>query len=332
MSHTLRVALLQERDHGSPAANLDAIEAGLREAAAKAEQDPTALNSFLRKHLNVWTSQDVRWMPPAKWAACNSAGPLISPKELRAKAIEKLKGRLCYGGIDLSSKIDLTAFVLVFPPLKEIKTRRQKPQTIEEQRQRKPIEFEVVTIQEADPKWYVLPWFFVPNDNVADRVAHDRVEYDVWIREGYITATKGNAVDQQAVRTAVNEARKLFQIEEIGFDSWNATQLANELKEDGHKMVEVRQGYKTMSEPMKELMALVLSVLLEHFGHPVLTWCAGNVAAEQDPAGNIKPDKEHSKEKIDGIVALIMAMHRVVTNPTAASQSSVYNHRGIVFI
>jgi phage terminase large subunit-like protein len=304
----------------------------LREAAAKAEQDPTSLNSFLRKHLNVWTSQDVRWMPPHKWAACNGAGPLISPKELRAAAFDKLKGRLCYGGIDLSSKIDLSAFVLVFPPVKELRTRRAKPQTQQDIYQRKPVEFEEIIVKEGDPKWHILPWFFVPKDNITERVAKDRVEYDVWEREGFITATKGNAIDQQTIRSTVNAARGMFLIEEIGFDSWNATALSNELIEDGHKLVEVRQGYKTMSEPMKELMALVLSKDVEHYGNPVLSWCATNVAAEQDPAGNVKPDKEHSKEKIDGIVATIMALHRVVQNPNASSQNSVYNQRGIIFI
>jgi phage terminase large subunit-like protein len=302
----------------------------LNEVCNKAKQDPSALNSFLRKHLNVWTSQDVRWMPPDKWAACNSAGPLNNMAELRRAAIKALAGRLCYGGLDLSSKIDLSAFVLVFPPTKEVKGMRPKPQTYEEQMRRVPVQMEEYIVRPADPKWYVLPWFFVPQDNVEERVRKDRVDYDVWIREGFIEATPGNVVDQARIRETIKDLRGQFNIEEIGFDSWNATQLANELKEDGHTMVEVRQGFKTMSEPMKELMALVISKKLEHFGNPVLTWNATNVAAETDPADNIKPDKEHSKEKIDGIVATIMAMHRVVTNPTP--QGHPYNERGIVFL
>lgn len=302
----------------------------LREARNRAQQDPTALNSFLRKHLDVWTSQDVRWMPPAKWAACNSAGPLIRPQDLRLEALKKLVGRLCYAGLDLSSKIDLSAFVLIFPPIKRVVEWRIKPQTPQEKQQRKPVEQTEIVVQEEDPQWYVVPYFFVPADNVQERVTKDKVAYDVWVREGFIQTTKGNAIDQQVIRAVINDAKGKYDIQEIGFDSWNATQLANDLKEDGLKLMEVRQGYKTMSEPMKELMALVLGRKLEHFGNPVLTWNAGNVAAEQDPAGNIKPDKEHSKEKIDGIVALIMALHRVVQTPV--SGPSVYSDRGIVFL
>jgi phage terminase large subunit-like protein len=323
-----------ERNWGMANPNLDVsakIEA-LREAATKAKADPTALNSFLRKHLNVWTSQDVRWMPPEKWAMCNSAGPLISPKELRAQAEEKLRGRLCLAGIDLSSKIDLTAFVLLFPPTPEVSENRAKPQTQQEIWARKPVEYEKVVTKEADPKWYVLPWFFMPEDNIDDRVKKDRIPYDVWKRDGFITATKGNTIDHKLIRQTILNARGQYQIEEIGFDSWNATQLSNELIEDGLKLIEVRQGYKTLSEPMKELMALVLKKAVEHFGNPVLSWNASNVAAEQDPAGNIKPDKERSREKIDGIVALIMALHRVVANPNIGNTSSVYNERGIVFL
>lgn len=314
----------------NPNLNVSVKLDALREAAAKAKQDPTALNSFLRKHLNVWTSQDVRWMPSDKWAACNSAGPLISPIELRAGALKRLAGRLCFAGLDLSSKIDLSALVLVFPPLPEIVVRRPKEQTLEEKRARKPVEIETIVKQAADPNWYFVPWFFVPEGNVEDRVKKDRVPYDVWIKQGFITTTQGNSIDQQVIRSKVKELRGMFNIQEIGFDSWNASQLSNELISDGLKMVEVRQGFKTMSEPMKEMMALVLGKKLEHFGNPVFTWNTLNVQAETDAAENIKPDKEHSKEKIDGTVAAIMAMHRVVQTPVAAS--SPYNGRGIVFL
>lgn len=302
----------------------------LRVAASKAKEDPTALNSFLRKHLNVWTNQDVKWMPPDKWAACNAIGPLISPRTTRVLALQKLAGRECYGGLDISSKIDLAAFVLIFPPVAEIKDKRPKPQTKEQMWARQPVEFEEIVIQKADPKWSVVPWFFVPKDNVPDRVKRDRVRYDVWIKEGYIFDTPGNVVDQDFIRTTMNQLRGTFQIREVGFDSWNATQLALNLQGDGFTMVEIRQGFKSMTEPMKECMGLVLSKKLEHYGNPVLTWCFGNVMAKVDPAGNIMPDKAQSAEKIDGAVATFMALHRVVQNP--ASQPSVYSERGIIFI
>lgn len=303
---------------------------GLRAAANKAVSDPTALNSFLRKHLNVWTSQDTRWMPPDKWAACNAAGPLVNPMDLRRAALAKLASRVCYGGMDLSSKIDLTSFVLIFPPCKKITRQEAIPLTKEQMWRREQVQYKEIVVQEEDLKWHIIPWFFVPSDNVADRVRKDKVEYDVWVREGWIIATKGNAIDQQAIRTLINDLRAEFQIQDIGFDSWNATQLANELIEDGLNLVEVRQGYKTMTEPMKQFMAMVLGKQLEHYGNPVLTWNAANVAAESDPADNIKPNKVKSKEKIDGVVAGLMALHRVVSTP--AIPDNPYNKRGIVFL
>lgn len=302
----------------------------LREDSEEAKVNPTKLNSFLRKHLNVWTSSEVRWMPPDKWAACNSAGPLTDPKVLRRAGLEKLAGRVAFAGLDLSSKIDLTAYVLVFPPVPAKKEQKPLPQTREEIQRRIPQQFEEVEIAPADPNWYVLPWFFMPKENIAERVKKDRVNYDVWEREGFIIPTPGNAIDHATIRAKIGEVRGYFQVKDIGFDSWNAQQLSNELKADGHTLTEVRQGFKTMSEPMKELMALVISKKLEHFGNPVLGWNAGNVQAEFDPADNIKPDKERSKEKIDGIVAMIMAMHRIVSAPVQAE--SVYSKRGIIFL
>lgn len=275
---------------------------GLREAAASAKADPTALNSFLRKHMNVWTSQDTKWMDPDKWAACNSAGRNIAPSKLREAAIETLAGRLCFGGLDLSSKIDLTAFVLVFPPIDK----------------------------EKDARWHVLGWYWVPELNVPERVKKDRVPYDVWIRDGYLDTTEGNVVDQDVVQALVVACKKLFKIEEVGYDSWNNTQLSLQLVAAGIKMVETRQGYKTFSEPMKETMALVLGKKIENYGDPVLAWSMNNVAATTDPTGSIKPDKEKSKEKIDPVVATLMAMARAVSSPATAE--TPYNNRGIIFI
>ena len=301
---------------------------GLREAAFKAKEDPTALNSFLRKHMNVWTSQDSRWMAPEKWAACNAAGPLVDPVEQRREALAKLKGRLAFGGLDLSSKSDLSAFVLVFPPVE----RETTTQRVVDPRTRQTVNREVV-VHEADPKWHVLPWFFVPEGCVANRVKKDRVEYDVWIRQGFIAATPGPAVDQGFIRSLIGDLRSRYQVEEIGYDSWNASQMGNWLVEDGIKIEEVRQGFRTMSEPMKELMAMVLAKKVEHYGNPVLSWNASNMQAEMDPAGNIKPDKEQSKEKIDGIPATLNALFRIMQNPAAISQTGYdYGKNGITFI
>lgn len=305
----------------------------LHQACNAAKMDPTALNSFLRKNLCVWTSQDVRWMPPDKWAACNLAGSLVPPVETRAKALARLKGRLCYAGLDLSSKIDLSALVLLFPPIKPVTQRVARKQTQQEVWGRKPLEYDDVVMQEGDPLWTVLPYFFVPEGNVQERVTKDKVEYDVWIKQGFIETTPGNAIDQNVIRRRVAALNELFRIQELGFDSWNASQLSQDLAADGMNMVEVRQGFKTMSEPMKEIMAMVLKKILDHLGNPVLSWCVANTQAQLDPAGNIKPDKEKSPEKIDGLVALIMALHRVTQNPSALTTANdVYSQRGIVFL
>lgn len=305
----------------------------LREAAMKAENDPSALNSFLRKHLNVWTSQDVRWMPPDKWAACNSAGPLGKPVELRAAAITKLLGRSCIGALDLSENVDLSAFILLFPPTKKIVDRIARPQTREQQFRREPVVYDEVVMQEEDPKWSVLCWFWVPNDNIDERTQKDRVHYDVWKREKFLQDMPGKSNNHERIRDTILALRQQYKIEAIGYDGWYAQWISAKLVEDGMKMHEVRMGFKTMSEPMKQLMAMVLEKRLEHYGDPVLAWNASNVAADMDAAGGIKPDKEKSKEKIDGVVSLIMAMAVVCAQPALAQPGgSVYSERGIIFL
>ena len=309
----------------------------LQEAAEKAKMDPTAQNNFLRKHLNVWTSQDVAWMPMSKWALCNAAGPLVSPVKLMADALTMLAGRECVGGLDLSSKIDLTAFVLVFPPTKDVIERRPKGgKVVAPFRPGYPgpkQEYEDVLVTKGDPKWSILAWHFMPEDNVRQRVKEDRVEYDVWIKDGFIRPTPGSSIDYDFIKDTIGIAAKQFKITELGFDSWNAQQMANELVAAGMKLTEVRQGFKTMSDPMKRLLALTLDKKLEHFGNPVLTWEAVNVQATSDPRDNIAPDKKRSREKIDGIVATIMALHRVGEAPVEGNPANeVYKRRGIVFL
>jgi phage terminase large subunit-like protein len=304
----------------------------LREAAAKAKIDPTALNSFLCKHLNVWTNQEIRWMPPDKWARCNAAGPLASPRDLIAAARERLKGRIAIGGLDLSAKVDLSAFALVFPPTKGLVERIPRPQTREQVHFRAPIEYDDVVVTPPDPKWSVLVWFWVPEGCIAERVKKDRVRYDVWKNEGYLLTCPGDTIQHEFIYKQIVELRKLYQFNDIAFDSWNAQWIANKLKEDGFKPEECRMGYRTMSEPMKELMGMVLGQKLEHYGDPVLAWNAGNVSATTDATGSIKPDKEKSKEKIDGVVASIMALSRICADPALAQTGSVYSERGIIFL
>jgi phage terminase large subunit-like protein len=198
----------------------------------------------------------------------------------------------CFGGLDLASTRDLAALLLVFP----------------------------------GAKLRILPYFWIPEENIAKRSEKSGVPYDVWVREGFIEATPGDVIDYDAIRKRINELGDKFAFREVGFDPWNATQIATQLTGDGFPMVEVRQGYRSMTEPTKQLMALIQSATIEHNANPVLNWMMANVAVSQDPAGNLKPDKSKSTEKIDGVVALVIGLSRQMVNPDSGS---IYEKRGV---
>lgn len=262
----------------------------LREQALKAKNDPSALNSFLRFRLSVWTASHEAWMPMHLWDACKS----------RVVAAA-LKGRPCFGGLDLSTTTDISAFVLLFPPY------------------------------EDDTKWSILPSFFLPQDNIQERVKRDRVPYDQWAREGLFQLTEGRILDYGFIRKKINDLSRDFDIREICFDRWNSSDIVKNLEDDGFEMTECGQGFASMNAPTKRFMELVLNDELAHGADPVLRWMVSNVMVRMDPAGNIKPDKEKSKEKIDGIVATVMAMYRAML-VGVTSKRSVYEDRGILIL
>ena len=154
------------------------------------------------------------------------------------------------------------------------------------------------------------------------RVRRDHVPYDVWERQGLFHVTEGNVVDYNFVRKTINELHTMYNIKEIAADRWNATQLITDLIGDGFTVVPIGMGFKDQSPPMKELYKLLLEGKFIHGGNPVLRWMAGNVVAEIDAAENIKPSKKKSTEKIDGIVAWIMALDRCIRHEM---QGSVYD-------
>ncbi|HGA1150857.1 TPA: terminase large subunit [Streptococcus suis] len=211
---------------------------------------------------------------------------------------ENLKGRSCYAGLDLSSTSDITAFVLVFPPRFE------------------------------EENYIVLPYFWLPEDTLELRCRRDHVLYDVWERQGYIKTTEGNVVHYGFIEKFIEDLSEIYHIKEIAYDRWNATQMVQNLEGMGLTMVPFGQGYKDMSPPSKELYKLMMEGKIQHGGHPVLKWMGQNVVMRQDPAGNIKPDKEKSVEKIDGIVSLIMGLDRCIRHQTDGG--SVYDERGIL--
>ena len=259
-------------------------------ACESAKQNPGEENAFRQLRLNQWVKQAVRWMPMEKWDNCAFA---VDEDEL--------EGRVCYGGLDLSSTTDITAFVLVFPPLDE------------------------------DDKYIILPYFWIPEDNLTLRVNRDHVPYDVWERQGYLQTTEGNVVHYGFIEQFIERLGERFNIREIAFDRWGAVQMVQNLEGMGFTVVPFGQGFKDMSPPTKELMKLVLEQKIAHGGHPVLRWNMDNIYIRTDPAGNIKADKEKSTEKIDGAVATIMALDRAIRcgNDHGAS---VYDERGILFI
>jgi phage terminase large subunit-like protein len=151
------------------------------------------------------------------------------------------------------------------------------------------------------------------------------VPYDAWVRDGHIEATPGNVIDFQYIIDQILVLVGMFGLQEVGYDPWNATQTAIELQSAGIEMVETRQGYKTMSEPSKQLESLVRSGKLSHNGQPVLRWNAANVTVRTDGNENFMPDKKHSMERIDGIVALVMALSRAMVHEAPQIPQSIYN-------
>ena len=257
-------------------------------ACDSAKQNPGEENAFRQLRLNQWVKQAVRWMPMDKWDACVSH---IDE--------EDLEGRVCYGGLDLSSTTDLTSFVLVFPP------------------------------QDEDDKYIILPYFWVPEETLDLRVRRDHVPYDLWEREGHLMTTEGNVVHYGYIEKFIEKLGERFNIREIAFDRWGAVQMVQNLEGMGFTVVPMGQGFASMSPPTKELMKLTLEKKLAHSGHPVLRWNMDNIFIRTDPAGNIKADKAKSTEKIDGAIATIMALDRAIRCGNDTSES-VYDTRGLL--
>nr|DAT74912.1 MAG TPA: Terminase large subunit [Caudoviricetes sp.] len=259
----------------------------VRAAFQSAKENPAEENIFRQLRLNQWVKQNTRWMQMDKWDACDERVDL-----------EYLKGRECFAGLDLSTTLDLTAFVLVFPPRND------------------------------SEKYIIVPYFWIPEDNLRQRVRRDHVPYDAWNAQGFIRTTPGNVVDYRRIEEDIKQIASEFVVREIAYDRYNATQIILNLQDEGLTMIPFGQGFKDMSPPTKELYTLVLKNKIIHNGHPVLRWNFDNVCVETDAAENIKLSKKHSTERIDGAVATVMALDRAVKNK---DMGSVYDNRGIFF-
>jgi phage terminase large subunit-like protein len=251
-----------------------------------------ALAAFLTKHLNVWTRQKVLWLKMDKWDQASNAAPFVR---------DQLKGRRCFVALDLSKTSDLTALVLVFP--------------------------------NEDGSYEVLPYFWMPDERAQERTDSGEFQYLVCAQKQLITLTPGDSTDYRFVRKQIVDIWGEYDVAGFAFDPWNARHLVTELIEedglDADRIKEFGQTLKNFNEPTKHCEDLVNKGQLHHGGNAVLRWMAGNATVKTDPSGNIRPVKpEHmDPKKIDGIVALIMALGTAIANPDDGS--SVYEDRGI---
>ena len=251
----------------------------------EALETPAAENTFKRLHLDIWTESVARWISSEKWNKCD--GPVDEGA---------LIGQRFFGGIDLASTMDVTAFVALF---------------------------------EDEGAIDVVCRFWIPKDNIAERVRRDRVPYDQWVRDGFMTATPGNVVDYDVIRADIKAFCGRHEHIEIGYDPWNAQDLCNNKlgNLDGLTMVQIAQTMLQLAGPTKELEKLIMGQGIRHGGNPVLKWMAANCMIYTDSNGNQKPDKKKSTEKIDGIMALLNALARLTVAPE--QRESIYETEGI---
>lgn len=273
----------------NPNLGVSKFEDVLAADVAEAERRPNAQNRFRREELNIWTENVSAWLDLTVWGK--------APPPLAREALRAIRG---YGGLDLSSNRDLTAFALIFPP--------------------EDLERGVFNL---------LLRFWVPEEQLALRVKRDRVPYDAWVRDGFVTATPGAVVDHARVRTEILELAEEFQIAEIAYDPWGGGAIRNDLEAEGLTMVQVAQNLKNLSAPSKAFEGLVVSRRLAHGGNPVLFWNAQNVVVYKDVNENIRPDKKRSRERIDGIVASVLALDRAQRHEPAPAPSA-YETEGLL--
>lgn len=207
-----------------------------------------------------------------------------------------LKGCACWGGLDLSNVSDITAYVLLF---------------------------------HENDRFQLLPHFWIPEEKMLEKIRKENINYDKWAAEGYVTVTPGNVIDYDFVKADILRIVADYDLRTSAYDRWNSSQTIIDLQNEGMECNPFGQGYGSMSAPTKEFEKLVLTGKIEHFGNPVLRWMLASTLVKTDPAGNIKPDKEKSTQKIDGIVASIMALGEWMT-AQADDESNPYENRGLL--
>lgn len=218
-----------------------------------------------------------------------------------ATPLPDLTGRACYLGLDMATTTDVAAWVALYPP-----------------------------VEEGEP-WWIQPRFYVPAANLDERGERNRAPYATWVRQGHLIATEGNVIDYATIERDMLEFATSHTVLQVGADSWNAQQMAQNLQAAGLEFWAVRQRYSELSPATKQLEILVLSGQVGHGGHPVMRWMVDNVSVTRDAADNIKPDKAKSRNKIDGVIATVNALSRAMVAAPAQTES-VYSSRGLLFL
>ena len=262
----------------------------LRALATKAKGIPNAAAAFKQKRLNLWNQDAGSWLSLDGWRTGQSKW---DPRALA--------GRECYGGLDLSAKTDLTAFVLAFPPLI------------------------------GERVWKYLLWALTPEETLDARAHRDRAPYRRWVESGVLRTNPGKRIDHGAVRDLVLEAGDRYDVLEVGYDSWNAGGLPKELEDEGFTLTEVPQTMGQLSPPAKEFEADVLEGLVDFGGNPLALWSASNVVVIKDSKENIFPTKKKSRGRIDPIVAAIIA-RKMAGAPPEEQATSAYADHGLVTV
>jgi phage terminase large subunit-like protein len=243
----------------------------LEEQVREGKDLPSKRNLVLRLNFCRWTEASETWVDLDHWDQCNT--------HVQTSA---LRGRTCYGGLDLASVSDFTALALIFPPL------------------------------ESETLWQVVLRLYLPEAAVLKMKEKGQLPINQWIAEDLVTVTPGNVTDYGFIKRDVKAFRGEFDVKEIAFDRFNSSQLVTDLQDDGAVMVGFGQGFASMSGPIKELERLYMSHRVAHGGHKVLRWMATNVVATKDAAENIKFDRAKSTQKIDGMQAVAMALGRAI--------------------
>lgn len=278
----------------NPGYGVSPTKRSMVEAAEKAKDSPAELARFLRLHLGIRTKQETRYLDVDQW-------------DMNASIVDtpRLKGRKCYGGLDLGSTSDLTALAWVFPS--------------------------------DDGAFDVLLRHWAPEDSLPDLDARTAEATSGWVAKGWLTCTPGNVTDYDFIEAQIKRDLDEFDVQELGYDPWHADQLVNNLISAGAPMITFRQGFASMAAPTRDLQRLIrigaktddegrpVKPMIRHGGNPLMRWEVDNFAVAMDPAGNVKPDKKNAGDKIDGVVALIMALARATAAKETETQSAYEN-------